>query len=101
MEDDVCLDVLVSWLPGRLFNFFIWDSTMFFPPAKPGHHVIFFSIFFPPQPMFRFKILGQMQVAYGPVFTIPHVEVCLTAMTPLRAYSKVYAAVKLPCTRQE
>ena len=26
MEDDVCLDVLVSWLPGRLFIFVLWDS---------------------------------------------------------------------------
>ena len=24
MEDDVCLDVLVSWLVDRLFNFFIY-----------------------------------------------------------------------------
>ena len=35
--DDVCLDVLVSWLPGRYFNGFMWDSTIYFSPRKLGH----------------------------------------------------------------
>ena len=62
MEDDVCLDVLVSWLAGRLFNFFIWDSTMLFFPFKLGRDptltkLIYFSIFLLPQPELRLKML--------------------------------------------
>ena len=46
VEDDVCLDVLVSWLPARSFNFFMWESTTFFPPRKLGHHLTLIKLFF-------------------------------------------------------
>ena len=57
--DAVSLDVLVSWLSGRLFNSFIWDSTMFLFPSQTGpspyiNQVSIFSIFFPHSPNFDF-----------------------------------------------
>ena len=67
MEDDVCLDVLVSWLAGRLFNFFVWDSTMLFFPLKLGHDPtltkLLFSRFFSPHSK-KYDLKSLMQVAY-------------------------------------
>ena len=63
VEDDVCLDVLVSWLAGRLFNFFYGILLCFFPLSNWAmtlhyNQVFIFSIFLPPQPKLRFKILN-------------------------------------------
>ena len=68
VEDDVCLDVLVSWLAGRLIHFFIWDSTMLFFPLKLGHDPtltkLLFSRFSSPHSR-NHDLKSLMQVAYG------------------------------------
>ena len=68
MEDDVCLHVLVSLLSGRLFKFFMRDSTMFFSPRNWAITLHLTSYYFldfrSPQAKLRFKILIESSL-YG------------------------------------
>ena len=69
VEDDVCLDVLVSWLPGRLYIFLCGILLCFFPLAnwpitlhEPSYYFLYFSP--PHRPNYDSKAL--LQVAYEP-----------------------------------